>query len=149
MEKPMSARDTFLAAARSYIGTPYHHMGRAPGVGLDCAGVPLCAARAAGLLPDDFDLPAYSRWPDGTLLAWCDLHMERIERHQMAAGDVLALEVDKGAQHIGVLGNHRFGGLSLIHAAGRVDGSGRVIETRLAFARNQRFVAAFRLRGID
>ena len=38
----------FVAAARSYVNTPFVHQGRVPGAGLDCAGVVVCAARAAG-----------------------------------------------------------------------------------------------------
>lgn len=144
------SRAAFLAAARSFIGTPYHHMGRQPGIGLDCAGVVICAARAAGVVPADFDVPAYRRRPDASLLAWCDAHMERLTgAAEMLPGDVVVLEVDVDPQHLGVVGDHRFGWLSIIHALGRADGTGSVIEQRLAFARGRKFVAAFRVRGID
>ena len=33
-----------IEVARGYVGTPFHHAGRLPGVGLDCIGVPVCAA---------------------------------------------------------------------------------------------------------
>ena len=44
-------RAEFIAAARSYLRTPYGHQGRMPGVLLDCVGVPICAARQVGLKP--------------------------------------------------------------------------------------------------
>ncbi len=31
--------DAAIAAARTCLGTPFHHQGRAPGVGLDCIGL--------------------------------------------------------------------------------------------------------------
>ena len=49
------------AAARSYVGTPFVHHGRRPGVGLDCAGVAFCAAWDAGLaVADNF---SYGKLP--------------------------------------------------------------------------------------
>lgn len=142
----MDSRAAFLAAARSFIGTPYHHMGRAPGVGLDCAGVVICAARACGAVAPDFDVPAYTRRPDGvSLLAWCEAQMERIDERAMAPGDVVVVCFDEDPQHLGVLGNHAHRGLSIIHALARASGAGRVLEQRLAFAQNKKFVAAYRL----
>ncbi len=41
-------REDFVRVARSYIGTPFHHQGRLPGVGLDCAGVIVCALAECG-----------------------------------------------------------------------------------------------------
>ena len=143
----MTSRDTFLAAARSYVGTRYHHMGRTPGVGLDCAGVVICAARACGAVAPDFDVPAYTRRPDGvSLLAWCDAQMDRIGEREMAPGDVVIICFDEDPQHLGVVGAHRFGGLSIIHALARSNGTGVVLEQRLAFAQNRKFIAAYRLR---
>jgi hypothetical protein len=44
------------------------------------------------------------------------------------------------------LGDYRHGGLSIIHAAGL---TGRVIETRLMFTEQMKYVAAFALPGIE
>jgi cell wall-associated NlpC family hydrolase len=146
----MSRRADFLRIARSYIGTPYHHMGRQPGIGLDCAGVVICAAREAGLVAADFDVPAYTRSPDGRMLDFCDAHMDRLPgEREMLPGDVVVLEVDVDPQHLGVIGDHRFGGHSIVHALATADGRGRVLEQRLVFARGRRFVAAYRVRGLD
>lgn len=43
-----------VAAARELVGTPYHHQGRKPGVGLDCIGVPIEVARKVGIAVHDF-----------------------------------------------------------------------------------------------
>ena len=47
-----------VAAVRACVGTRFRSQGRLPGVGLDCVGVALVAATAAGACPGD--LPAYS-----------------------------------------------------------------------------------------
>ena len=46
------------AIARSWLGTPYHHMGRVKGAGVDCAMFPLEVYREAGLI-DDIEVPYY------------------------------------------------------------------------------------------
>lgn len=50
------------------IGTPYHHQGRLPGVGLDCVGLVMAVARRVGKpLTDD----VYGHWPQpGRVLRW-------------------------------------------------------------------------------
>lgn len=54
-----------LGAARSMLGTPFHHQGRLPGVGLDCAGLIVCAFRAVGV--ELIDLQGYGRRTDELL----------------------------------------------------------------------------------
>ena len=50
----------FVDAARSFIGTPYHHEGRIKGVGIDCATLLAECAVEAGLV-ESLDIPAYPR----------------------------------------------------------------------------------------
>ena len=146
----MTTRADIVRVVRTYIDTPWHHAGRLPGVGLDCAGIVICAGRELGIWPADFDVPPYGRNPDGTLLDLCDEHLLRIPRVVMLPGDVIVLRPEDEPQHIGILGDYRHGGLSLIHASNaRSVVPARVIETRLMFARNQRFVAAFAFPGIE
>jgi len=40
-----------LAEARSWLRTPYHHMGRVKGAGVDCAMLPAEVYAACGLIP--------------------------------------------------------------------------------------------------
>lgn len=141
----MATRADVVAAARSLLGTPYQHMGRSPGVALDCAGVLICVARACGLVGPDFDVPAYRRRPDGTLLDWCDAHMRRIPSSEMRAGDAVVIATDSLPQHLALLGDYRGRGHSIIHASEKAKG---VIETRLLFSRALRLVAAYALPGI-
>ena len=52
--------------ARGYIGTAFHHQGRRPGVGLDCAGIVICAAWQAGIGIDDIE--GYGERPEPQVL---------------------------------------------------------------------------------
>ena len=61
--------DRVIAAARAYIGRPWHHQARGAGsnaVALDCAGLLVAAARDCGL--EAIDLEAYARVPTRTSL---------------------------------------------------------------------------------
>ena len=141
-------REDAVRVGRTYIGTPFQHMGRVPGVGLDCAGVLVCVARELKLVAPDFDTLTYSAVPDGSsMLKWCSEYMTPIPRANMRPGDVVLLITDESPQHLGLLGDYRYGGLSIIHAAALARPP-RVIETRLMFSRVQRFVSAFALPGI-
>ena len=51
-ERMIILRESVGEIARSWIGTPYHHMGRIKGVGVDCAMFPIEVYREAGLIGD-------------------------------------------------------------------------------------------------
>lgn len=140
-------RADVVAEARSWISTPWVHQQRTKGVAVDCAGLVIGVARALGLVDPDFDINGYTRAPDGTLLRRCAEVMQPVQQHAMQPGDVLVIATDSEPAHMGILGNYRHGGLSLIHAA--QGGKNRVVEHRLMFASNLRFVAAYALPGVD
>jgi len=145
----MSTRADVVRVARTYLETPWHHMGRLPGVGLDCAGVPVCVARELGLVAPDFDVPAYMPTPDGReMLEWCNTYMTPVAMADMQPGDVVVVITDVYPQHMAILGDYVHGGLSIIHAS-NASHPPRVIETRLMWSRTQRFVAAFVMPGIQ
>lgn len=105
--------------ARSYMGTPFVHQGRTPGVALDCAGLVICVGKELGCLPADFDMSDYDQEPDKTsIVDACDLHLIRIPREQAQPGDVIVIAWDRWPQHLGIMGvyapapSHR----TLIHA---------------------------------
>lgn len=145
----MTTRAEIVAIARSFIDTPWVPYGRLPGVGLDCAGVLVCAARASGGVPYTWDLPPYKQEPDGhTMIEWCNKFMgARLNKADMKPGDAIVLVTDQHPQHLGILGDYLHGGLSLIHAS-NVANPKRVVETRLMFSRAQRFIAAYTFPGI-
>lgn len=144
-------RAGIVAEARSYIDTPWKHRGRTPGTGLDCAGVLVCVARARGYVPTGFDVPEYTGNPDGRLLRWCKLYMGGpVAKGELRPGDAVVVITDRHPQHLGIVGDHRFGGLSIIHASNSPSVSPpRVIEHRLMFSRVLRFVAGFQFPGIE
>lgn len=131
------------AAARGHLETRWMHQGRLPGVALDCAGLVIVVARQLGLVAPDFDVNGYSRTPDGTMLRWCEESMTRIQALELGA--VLAMQTDKQPQHLGIVGDYRHGGFSLIHAHTL---AGRVIETRLMPAKNLVVRGIYRMPGI-
>jgi cell wall-associated NlpC family hydrolase len=47
-----------LKEARSWLGTPYHHMGRVKGVGCDCLTLLAAVYHAAGVVPE-IEIPHY------------------------------------------------------------------------------------------
>jgi cell wall-associated NlpC family hydrolase len=57
-----------IAEARKHLGTPFHHQGRQPGLGLDCAGLIVVVGQALGVLDPAADLKRYPRIPDGRTL---------------------------------------------------------------------------------
>jgi uncharacterized protein YijF (DUF1287 family) len=105
-------------------------------------------ARTLGLVPPDFDVDAYPRQPDGkSLMHLVQMHMRGLHADEaMQPGDVVVVRFDRDPQHLGILGDYRHGGLSIIHAAAE---PGRVIETRLLFSQSMQFVQAFALPGIE
>lgn len=140
-------RTDVVAAARSWLGTPFHHQARLQGVGVDCVGLVIGVARTLGLVPPDFNVEAYPRMPDGkSLMHLVRLHMRELKlEEEMQPGDVVVVRFDADPQHLGILGDYRHGGLSIIHAAAM---PGRVIETRLMFSPTMQFVQAFALPGM-
>jgi len=145
----MTTRADVVAAARSLLGTPYAPHQRTPGVGIDCAGLPIVVARLLGLKEASFDVNGYSLHPDGSLIPLCKEHLIQVPREEMGDGDVLVLKWGKGeAQHFGILATHQtYGTRSIIHAEQLRHK--QVVEHQLAFTAHTRFVAAFRFPGVE
>ena len=98
----------FIVAARGYVGTPFHHGGRLPGVGLDCIGVAVCAAAACGLAHRD--VSAYPLRPNGQLPRELDAQLVRV-RGAWRPGDILAMQFEAEPHHIAI-----YTGPTIIHA---------------------------------
>lgn len=144
----MTTRAEFVAEVRKWIGTPFHHEGRALGVGCDCAGPLIEATRALGLA--DVVAQNYPKQPTGHALeAYCDAHMVRIDPGSVQPGDVGVFRYDGDPTHIAIFADHPNGGLSIIHALGR-SGRGKVIEQRFTpDDKTKRLAVAYRIPGLE
>ena len=140
----MPTRADIVAAARECVGTPFHHQGRLLGVGLDCVGVVLHAARVAGVFPDE--LPNYGRSPNPKMMrATLEKYMDELFRSERLDGDVLWLRVRHDPQHLAILCDE---GRSIIHSHAYKP-IGRCVEQPLDAMWAERIEAVFRFRGIE
>lgn len=90
----------FAEAVESYEGTPWHHQGRCPGVGLDCAGLVACGLRDAGANPaDKIDYPRQQDRRE--IQKWLETHCTLVEG-EPEIGDICVFGVGGHALHIGV-----------------------------------------------
>ena len=88
-------------AVRGYVGTPFGHRGRSPGVGgaLDCVGVVVCAAAEFGielLEPRDYTVP--QRLSKTQEMVESSLRL--LHQWDRSAGDVVLLNYGRGLGHL-------------------------------------------------
>lgn len=124
-----------VEAARAMIGTPFHHQGRAPGIGLDCAGLVVCSYRAAGLpIIDRID---YSELPRPAEMEYqIRRNSVQIDPDSLAAGDVLWLRFGE-PQHLAIY----TGAGTIVHA---LSTRGMVCEHGFRAPWTRRLVSAWR-----
>jgi NlpC/P60 family putative phage cell wall peptidase len=140
-------RAVIVAAAQSWIGTPYRHQASQRAAGSDCLGLVRGVWRmCVGAEPES--LPPYSvDWGEAsgeeTLLNAAARHFVPVVVQQARAGDVLVFRMALGApaKHCGILS----GTDALIHAYW----GHAVVETRLVPWWQRRCVAAFSFPGIE
>ena len=114
-----------VAAARRWIGTPFHHMGRNR-YGLDCAGLIVVVAAECGLL-SEVRLPRYGRVPRPHLLVpTMQRYLRQVPESEVAPGDVLLFRVRQHPQHVAIY-SERAGEPHFVHAYEPI---GRTDETR-------------------
>lgn len=131
-----------VAAARSYLGTPFRHRGRTRR-GLDCVGLIWRAYADLGHML--VDRRVYGREPhaDGLREALCSaLGPPLLATEAWQPGDVALIEFDGVPHHVGLFGDYLYGGLSLIHSYGEIGG---VVEHRLDDEWRMRVLAVHRL----
>jgi NlpC/P60 family putative phage cell wall peptidase len=143
----MVTREAIVKAARSWLGTPYHHQASLKGAGADCLGLIRGIWREL-YGPEPEAMPAYTRdWGDATgaetLLAAAGRHLVALGDVAAAReGDVLVFRMrEQGvAKHAGIL----TGPARLIHAQ---EGIG-VVEIALGRWWRRRAAAAFQFPGV-
>lgn len=148
----MTTRQEIVDEARSYVGTPFHHQGCAPGVGIDCIGVLRALGKRFDLkgsaeLEASRALLAYGPDPDPKLLLECERFMVRITWQDLGLGDVLMMKTlySRGQpKHFAVVS--RLNPIYIIHAWAYVKSA--VVENRLDDKLRGRVLACFRFQGV-
>jgi cell wall-associated NlpC family hydrolase len=141
--------DAVLAEARTWLGTPYHHMGRLKGIGVDCAGFVEQVFHAVL----DWPLGAWDHYPE-------DWNHHRDEERLLDGlaprcraainpkpGDIVAFKLGRTFAHAGIvtawpqfihaMGSTRGGGCVEIADADQPPFKGRAAR----FFRPRRFIA--------
>ncbi len=115
-------RQMVCETARSYENTPFHHLGRQKGVGVDCVGLVICVAEDLGLSDVHgvpflrHDYPDYSPQPLGDfVLLECKRRMSEKIINNMCAGDVITMKVPYSSCHAGIV-VERSGVLHVVHS---------------------------------
>lgn len=142
-----------VAAARSWIDTPFLHQGRVKGRGLDCVGLPLMVAEELGLA-DINGKPLsgstyceYDPQPVGMHVQdICFLHLKLKPLRTLAPGDIVTLRNGSEPCHLAIIGERK-GRLTLIHAyRGVVE---KVIEQDLDIKWTRRLSNCFSFPGVE
>ncbi len=138
------SREQIVAAARGWLGTPFHHQGRVKRAGVDCAGVIVEVARELGV--GDVDVRGYGHRPDSRELEQlCHEHMTPVAPQDAKPGDVLLIMIDGAPQHMAFvteIGGER----AMLHSYAPAR---RVVEHRIDQDWAGRIVAAFQLPGVE
>lgn len=102
----MTTREEIVAAARAWVGTPYHHHASLKGKGCDCLMLIAESYAEVGLLPSDIEIPDYP--PDimfhkddhsylEAVLSYCD------EVDTPRPGDVVMWKFGMTYSHAGIV----------------------------------------------
>jgi len=128
--------------AKSYVGTPFHAQGRAPGVGLDCIGVIACVARVHNISHDDKS--AYSMSPTGELQPELERQMIRVSLNDLREGDVLLMRWNSNMEphHVAMV----VGPNLIVHAYAQARKVSMQVYTQYW---RDKVVAAYRFPGVD
>lgn len=127
-------------AARSFLGTPFKHLGRTK-EGVDCAGLVILSGLACGYT--FADRRTYSRFPNEaqlqeTLAQSKELVM--LPKHtEVLKNDIILFRFSEEPQHLGICG-----GDTLIHSYASAE---KVIEHRFADVWKKRIVNIYRIGG--
>ena len=134
--------DVWIAELREWVGTPWHHQGRAKGAGADCIGLVIGAAHALKLTT--FDIFTYPAVPHDRVLE-TELRktplVREIPEAEIQPGDLEIYTLYRLPQHVAVRTQLPDGRAGMLHA---YVSEGRVVETGLTDKWAGRRVSAFR-----
>jgi len=140
-------RQTVLAEARDWVGTPYRHQASAKQAGCDCLGLVRGVWRALYGGEPEIAPPYTPDWAEAlgeeTLYAAAARHLAQVDRRDAMPGDVLLFRMARGApmKHAAILEENE----RLIHAYwGRA-----VVVSRFGPWWRTRWAAAFSFPGVE
>lgn len=142
----MVERRAIVDEARTWLGTPWVHLARVKGVGVDCLGLIGMSALACGVegaraWRDDPAMHNYGRVPQPAFLrASCARFMQSIPIPDATCGDVLVMRFRRYPQHFALVS----GCDRILHAYQAI---GEVCENGVAVS-GAAVVAALRFRGV-
>ncbi len=119
----MPSRTEIVAYARSLEKKPFRHQGRAPAMGLDCAGLVIAVAEHFGIAPADFESPAYDTFPaPAFVVKMLHKYLTFVGGLKTALPGDVGLIADHGyAVHLGIFAEHDHY-LTIIHSTRRDHG---------------------------
>lgn len=136
--------EQIVAEARKCLGTPWHHAGRLPGVGIDCAGLLIVVSREIGVdIEDDVN---YTMGDEiGRMTAHIERYCRKLAENEAGqGGDILLFRARQMMNHCGF--DNGEGGF--IHAYNGT-GIGRVVEHALSPQWESRLMARYRHMGVN
>jgi len=103
-----SQRAEVVRVARSFIGTPYHHMGRVKGAGVDCATLLAEVYYEAGVLKEPVAIEYYPMdWhlhrDDERYLQMVQRYCREIPAERVAPGDIVIYHFGRAWSHGGIV----------------------------------------------
>jgi cell wall-associated NlpC family hydrolase len=101
----MTTRAEAVAEAMTWLNTPYHHMARRKGAGVDCAQILIEVFHAVGLIPR-IDVGFYPHdWhfhrDEERYLGWIQQYAHRVETPQ--AGDIILYRFGRTVSHAAIV----------------------------------------------
>lgn len=122
--------------AREWLGTPFHHQGRAKGRGVDCIGLAVGCLRELGI--PTYDPSGYAREPDGTLEREL---FKRLELIEIQPGALLLFRIRRNPQHVAIATDY-----GMIHS---YIGTNKVVEHVIDQWWQDRLITAYALPGVQ
>ena len=130
-------RNKFIEVCESYEGTPFHHQGRVPHVGLDCVGLPICAAQEIGIpMKDNLE---YGHEPSSRFLRYMIVDVNGLISCPVdddQPGDIILMRYSAEPTHVAIRTHD-----GIVHAYAPMR---KVVKMPLADSLSHLFVGRFR-----
>lgn len=131
----MNSTACMITAARACLGTPFHHQGRQPHIGLDCIGLVVVALQACGMRIEDRQ--DYSIRPNGDHLLQALARHGALPVQTIESGDILLFRYDQQPQHVAIATDNNM----MIHSFAP---AGAVVETNIGVYWQRRLLGIYR-----